>query len=189
MCFRMVPAFGEDRIAGLTDAARPGKPAHYGKTTEKRVLSLLDEKSPKGYSQWNRNRLAEVLGDVSKAQIWRMPAAQTELVHQHGCGVRSEGCGCGGPVPESARECSGAVDGRETVDSRAQWYLRLPDGKAVNACCHCYKRHGTTTLFAALEVTTGLVKAAHYPRRRRREFLDFMNEIVTGHGDAKPKRP
>ena len=43
---------------------------------------------------------------------------------------------------------------------------------------HEYKRHGTTTLFAALEVTTGLVQAGHYPRRRRREFLDFMNEIV-----------
>jgi transposase len=56
--------------------------------------------------------------------------------------------------------------------------LRLPDGKAVNGLSHCYTRHGTTTLFAALEVTTGLVKTAHYQRRRRREFLDFMNEIV-----------
>jgi transposase len=64
--------FGKDRIAGLTDAARAGKPARYGKTTEKRVLSLLDEKPPKGYSQWNGNRLAEVLGDVSRAQIWRI---------------------------------------------------------------------------------------------------------------------
>src|SRR5665213_2264608 len=63
--------FGKDRIAGLTDAARPGKPAHYDEATEKRVLSLLDEKPPKGYSQWNGNRIAEVLGDVSKAQIWR----------------------------------------------------------------------------------------------------------------------
>jgi len=64
--------FGKDRIAGLTDAARAGKPTHYDKTTEKRVLSLLDEKPPQGYSQWNGNRLAEVLGDVSKAQIWRI---------------------------------------------------------------------------------------------------------------------
>ena len=35
---------------------------------------------------------------------------------------------------------------------RAQGFLRLPDGKAVNGFSHCYKRHGTTTLFAALDV-------------------------------------
>jgi hypothetical protein len=64
---------------------------------------------------------------------------------------------------------------------RAQGYLRLPDGKAVNGFSHCYKRHGTTTLFAALEITTGQVKTAHYTRRRRREFLDFMNDIVAEH--------
>lgn len=51
------------------------------------------------------------------------------------------------------------------VLERAQGYLRLPDGKAVNGFSHCYKRHGTTTLFAALEISTGLVKAAHYSRR------------------------
>jgi hypothetical protein len=56
---------------------------------------------------------------------------------------------------------------------------------AVNGYSHCYKRHGTTTLFAALDVTTGLVKTGHYPRRRRREFLDFVNEIVAGHDDRE----
>jgi transposase len=43
---------------------------------------------------------------------------------------------------------------------------------------HGIKRHCTTTLFAALEVTTSQVKASHYNRRRRVEFLDFMNQIV-----------
>jgi hypothetical protein len=38
-----------------------------------------------------------------------------------------------------------------------------------------------TSQFAALDITTGLVKTGHYPRRRRREFLDFMNEIVADH--------
>jgi transposase len=54
----------------------------------------------------------------------------------------------------------------------------MPDGKAVNGFSHCYKRHGTTTLFAALDVATGQVTTGHYARRRRREFLDFMNEVV-----------
>lgn len=37
-------------------------------------------------------------------------------------------------------------------------------------------------MFAALEVATGLVKAGHYRRRRRREFLRFMNDIVADYG-------
>ena len=57
--------------------------------------------------------------------------------------------------------------------------LRLSDGQAVRGFSHEYKRHGTTTLFAALEVSTGLVRTGHYRRRRRREFLNFMNSIVT----------
>ena len=44
---------------------------------------------------------------------------------------------------------------------------------------HDYKRNGTTTLFAALEVATGQVTGRHYKRRRRLEFLDFMNRMVT----------
>jgi transposase len=62
--------------------------------------------------------------------------------------------------------------------ARAQGYLRLPNGQALKGFNHAYERHGTTTLFAALNVSTGQVKAGHYPRRRRREFLDFMNEVV-----------
>ncbi len=46
--------------------------------------------------------------------------------------------------------------------------LRLPDGRALTGFTHEYKRHGTTTLFAALEVATGLAHTGHYSRRRRR---------------------
>ena len=48
-----------------------------------------------------------------------------------------------------------------------------------------YERHGTTTLFAALETASGLVKAGHYKRRRRREFLDFMNGIIEAYGNER----
>jgi len=40
-------------------------------------------------------------------------------------------------------------------------------------------------MFAALEITTGQVKTAHYSHRRRREFLDFMNEIVAEYPNRK----
>ena len=46
------------------------------------------------------------------------------------------------------------------------------------AKAHEYRRRGTTTLFTALNVATGQVTAKHTKRRRRIEFLDFMNEVV-----------
>ena len=42
--------FGQNRLAGLEDAARPGKPKTYDEKTEKRVLTLLDADPPEGYS-------------------------------------------------------------------------------------------------------------------------------------------
>ncbi len=64
---------------------------------------------------------------------------------------------------------------------RAQGWLRLPNGRALAGYSHEYTRHGTTTLFAALEVATGQVKTGHFTRRRRREFLAFMNEVVAAY--------
>ena len=83
--------------------------------------------------------------------------------------------------PENAVVLS--VDEKPHIQAleRAQGWLKLPNSKALTGFNHEYKRHGTTTLFAALEITTGLVKAGHYRRRRRVEFLHFMNRIVAQH--------
>lgn len=67
---------------------------------------------------------------------------------------------------------------------RAQGYLKLPNGRALTGQSHDYKRHGTTTLFAALEVATGKIIAAYSKRRRRVEVLDFMNSVTA----AFPRR-
>jgi hypothetical protein len=56
--------------------------------------------------------------------------------------------------------------------------LKLPNGRALTGQSHDYKRHGTTTLFAALQVATGKVIAWHSKRRRRVEFLGFMDSVV-----------
>lgn len=61
---------------------------------------------------------------------------------------------------------------------RAQGYLRMPDGRAAGDFSHSHKRHGTTTLLAALDIVTCEVQTGHFVRRRRREFLDFRNEVV-----------
>jgi hypothetical protein len=57
-------------------------------------------------------------------------------------------------------------------------HLKLPNGRTMTGQSHDYKRHGTTTLFAALNVATGKVTGRHDARRRRVEFLDFMNTVV-----------
>ena len=64
--------FVAKRLADLGDAERSGKPAKYDENTEKRVLGLLDEAPPKGYSQWNGRLLYEALPDISKDQVWRI---------------------------------------------------------------------------------------------------------------------
>lgn len=64
--------FGRNRLPGLQDSPRSGKPKSYDEQTEKRVLSLLDADPPEGYSQWNGRLLAVALGDVSDDQVWRI---------------------------------------------------------------------------------------------------------------------
>jgi hypothetical protein len=75
------------------------------------------------------------------------------------------------------------VDEKPSIQAleRAQGYLKLLNGRALTGHSHDYKRNGTSTLFAAFEVATGKVIVAHKKRRRRVEFLDFMNDIVAAH--------
>jgi transposase len=187
--------FAQKRLAGLSDATRPGKPKVYDEATEKRILSLLDERPPSGYSQWNGRLLAKSLKDVSDDQVWR-------VLRKHKIQLQRRRSWCISTDPEFARKAADivglylhppehavvvCVDEKPHLQvlEPAQGWLRLPNGKALNGFSHCYKRHGTTTLFAALEVATGQVQVGHYPRRRRRQFLDFMNEVVGAH----PGRP
>ncbi len=183
--------FAESRLNGLSDEARSGKPATYNDATERRVLQLLDQPPPEGYGQWNGRLLAEALGDVSADHVWRiLRKRQIQLQRRRSWCISTDpefGAKAADVVglylnpPEKALVLS--VDEKPHIQAleRAQGFLRLPDGKAVNGFSHCYKRHGTTTLFAALDVLTGQVRTGHYPRRRRREFLDFMNDIVAAH--------
>ena len=79
------------------------------------------------------------------------------------------------------------VDEKPSIQAleRAQGYLKLPNGRALSGQSHDYRRHGTTTLFAAFEVATGKVTSRHAKRRRRTEFLAFMDEVVATHPDQE----
>lgn len=183
--------FAAAGMAGLSDAARSGAPERYGKETEKRILGLLDKSPPEGYSTWNGALIAKALGDVSADHVWR-------VLRKHGVHLMRRHSWCISTDPEFAAKAADivglylsppenavvlCVDEKPNIQAleRAQGWLRLPDGKAITGFSHEYKRHGTTTLFGALEVATGQVKAGHYNRKRRREFLDFMNELVAGY--------
>ena len=187
--------FAKHRLAGLEDSARSGKPRQYGEATERRILAQLDQQPPTGYSGWSGTLLAEVLGDVSDDEVWR-------VLRQHGISLQRRRSWCISTDPEFAAKAADvvglylnppakalilSVDEKPSIQAleRAQGWIRLPDGKAMNGFSHGYTRHGTTTLFAALNVITGEVKTGHYRRRRRREFLDFMNEIVATHAGCE----
>jgi transposase len=187
--------FVKDRLNALSDAPRPGKPEKYTEETERRVLALLDQNPPKGFAQWNGRLLAEAAGDISADHVWRvLRRNQIQLQRRRSWCISTDpefGPKAADVVgiylnpPDNALVL--CVDEKPHIQAleRAQGFLRLPDGKAVNGFSHCYKRHGTTTLFAALDIVTGKVKTGHYPRRRRREFLDFMNEIVAENPDRE----
>lgn len=176
------------RMNGLQDAPRPGKPATYDSATEKRVLAQLDQPVPKGFARWNGALLARALKDVSDDHIWR-------VLRQHGISLERRRSWCVSTDPCFAQKAADvvglylnppenamvlSVDEKPHIQAleRAQGWLKLPNGKALTGFSHDYKRHGTTTLFAALEVATGLVKGGHFKRRRRVEFLGFMNGLV-----------
>lgn len=187
--------FARGRVAGLADASRPGKPATYDETTERRILAQLDQPPPDGYTTWTGGLVAKALGDVSPIQVWR-------VLRRHGIHLQRRRSWCVSTDPQFTQKAADivglyldppenavviSVDEKPAIQAleRAQGWLRLPNGQAVRGHTHEYKRHGTTTLFAALEVHTGTVQVGHYRRRRRREFLDFMNRIVTQYPETE----
>ena len=180
--------FAQAGLAGLQDAPRPGAVRRYDETTERRILKKLDEPAPSGYATWTGSLVAEAMGDVSKHQVWRVLRSKgIHLQRRRSWCISTDSqfaakaadiVGMYLNPPENAIILS--VDEKPHIQAleRAQGYLKLPNGKAVTGFNHQYKRHGTTTLFAALEVLTGKVMGAHTKRRRRREFLSFMNGVV-----------
>ena len=180
--------FAREGLAGLEDRPHPGPAPKYDSATGRRILALLDEPPPKGYARWTGPLLAEALGDVHEQQVWRFLRIQK-------IDLSGRKSWCESNDPEFAAKAADVVglyiappenaivicvDEKPSIQAleRAQGYLKLPTGRALTGHSHDYKRNGTSTLFAAFEVATGKVTVAHKKRRRRVEFLDFMNDIV-----------
>jgi transposase len=176
--------YAEKRLAGLDETGERGAEPKYTTATNKRILALLDQTPPEGYARWTGPLLAAALDDVDVQYVWRFLRAQ-----KIDLAGRKSWCESNDPAfvakaadvvglymapPENAIVI--CVDEKPSIQAleRAQGYLKLPNGRALTGHSHDYKRNGTSTLFAAFEVATGKVTAAHKTRRRRIEFLDFM---------------
>jgi len=187
--------FSRDRLAGLPDKPRPGSQPIYTVATGRRILAQLDAAPPAGYARWPARLLSQALGDVSDQYIWRFLRAQK-------IDLSGRKSWCESPDPAFAAKAAEivglyldppdkavvlAVDEKPSIQAleRKQGYLKLANGRSLTGHGHTYIRHGTTTLFAALEVATGTVTAAHYRRRRRVEFLDFMNRLVAAYPERQ----
>jgi len=187
--------YARDRLAGLDETGDRGAEPKYTAETDKRILAVLEGAVPAGHGRWTGPLIAAELGDVDVQYVWRFLRAQ-----KIDLAARKSWCESNDPAfAAKAAEIVGlyldppdgalvlAVDEKPSIQAleRAQGYLRLPNGRALTGQSHDYTRHGTTTLFAALDIATGEVRGKHYSRRRRVEFLDFMNRIVTEHPDRQ----
>jgi transposase len=183
--------YAKDRLAGFSEVGNRGAEAKYDKETGRRILAALDLPPPLGYANWTGPLIAQALGDVHVQYVWRFLRAQK-------IDLAGRKSWCQSKDPEFAAKAADivglymappdnaivlSVDEKPSIQAleRAQGYLKLPNGRAMTGQSHDYKRHGTTTLFAALDVAKGEVIARHYKRRRRVEFLDFMNTVVAAY--------
>lgn len=180
--------YADEGLGGLDGKKRPGRKPVYGPADGKRILRLLDKPPPQGFARWSAPLLARTLGDVDVQYVWRFLRA-----HKIDLKARKSWCESTDPdftakaadviglyLDPPAKAVVLCVDEKPSIQAleRAQGYLKLPNGRALTGQSHDYTRHGTTTLFAALDVATGKITAAHAKRRRRVEFLAFMDRLV-----------
>ena len=187
--------YAREGLEGLEDLPRSGAPPIYGAATDQRIRAVLDQPPPKGFARWNGPLIAEALGDVDVQYIWRSLRKQ-----KIDLGGRKSWCESKDPqFATKAADVVGlymappknaivlCIDEKPSIQAleRAQGYLKLPNGRTLTGHSHDYKRNGTTTLFAAFEVATGKVKAAHKKRRRRKEFLAFMDDVLAAYPNQR----
>jgi transposase len=176
-----------DGLPGLVaDRPRSGRPKQIALAEEEAIVDrTLHTKPPNEATHWSTRLMAEVTGHhhATIARIWRThglkphrirtfklstdPAFVTKLRDVVGLYLHP---------PE--RAVVFAFDEKSQIQAldRTQPGLPMKKGRA-GTMTHDYKRHGTTTLFAALDVATGSLLQDCMPQHRHQEFLKFMRQI------------
>jgi putative transposase len=178
--------FVQHRIAGLYDELRPGRPRTI---EEERVAALirktLNKKPKDGATHWSVRSAAAESG-ISKSSVHRYFELFGLKPHLN----ESFKLSTDPFFVEKLRDVVGlylnppanalllSVDEKSQCQALERTQPMLPLGLGyVEGVTHDYKRHGTTTLFAALDVLHGTVIAQCEPRHRPQEFLGFLRTI------------
>lgn len=173
-------------MAAITaDQPRSGRPKRTAPDLDAEIVRRAQEDAPPVGTHWTTRLMAEQLG-VSKTHVWRVWQAHGLAPHRVDYFKIStdpqfvkklrDVVGLYLDPPEGAVVLS--VDEKSQIQAldRTQPGLPLKKGRA-GTMTHDYKRHGTTTLFAALDVATGTVLHECRPRHRHQEFLRFLKRV------------
>src|SRR5258708_30827788 len=177
--------FITEGMVGLGDEMRPGAPRQIGDDVGERAVGLTLEEAPKGATHWSSRALAARTGlsQSTVSRIWRALGLRPH---------RSETFQLSNDplLVDKVRDIVGlslnpphhalvlCVDEKSQIQalSRSQPILPMVPGQAERRT-HDYKRHGTTSLFAALDIATGTVIGRCWPRHRAVEFRKFLEQI------------
>ena len=177
--------FVRERLAGLTDAPRPGAPRTVQDADVETVITRTLETKPKDATHWSTRAMAQQTGlsQSTISRIWRAFGLQPH--RQETFKLSTD------PLfVEKTRDIVGlyldppvkamvlCVDEKSQIQAldRTQPVLPLAPGVPERRT-HDYLRHGTTTLFAALDIATGEVIGRLHRRHRSQEFLKFLKTI------------
>ena len=177
--------FASARCAGLYDEPRPGAPRRIDDDAVAETIRKTLEETPTNATHWSLRSMARATGYAPSTihRIWKAFALQPH---------RSEAFKLStDPLfVDKVRDIVGlylappdralvlCVDEKSQIQAldRSQPLLPMRPGQAERRS-HDYKRHGTTSLFAALDIATGKVIGKCYARHRAKEFLSFLREI------------
>ena len=177
--------FVEDRVAGLMDEPRPGAPRQVTDEQVEDVIVRTLETTPRGATHWSTREMAKATGlsAMTVSRIWRAFDLQPHRTETFKLSpdpllidkVRDIVGLYLNPPTHAVVFCVDVKPQIQALDRTAP-LLPLQPGQAERGT-HDYKRHGTTSLYAALNVKSGKVMARTFSRQRAREFRAFLNDI------------
>ena len=177
--------FLQHRLDGLVDEPRPGAPRKVMDADVERVITMTLESTPRGATHWSTRSMAEAadLSATTVRRIWHAFALQphrteTFKLSNDPLFVEKVRDIVGLYLDPPERALVLCVDEKSQIQAldRTQPLLPMTLGQCERRT-HDYVRHGTTTLFAALDVKSGRVIGTLHKRHRAREFLAFLRTI------------
>lgn len=177
--------FAEDRLAGIEkDLPRGGRPRQRERI-ESEIIRKTTTETPANATHWSTRTLAKELG-ISQSmvhRVWKANGLQPHRVRTfklsndpHFEEKLIDVVGLYLNPPEKALVLSADEKSQVQALDRTQPSLPLVPGRC-GTMTHDYKRNGTTTLFAAIEMAHGRVIARCMQRHRHQEWLKFLNQI------------